>query len=68
MNEEMQLEFLKDILRDLCANIDIMYDDFSSLKSHVILSMEMVFEDINHDLIDYNISKLLNFKYEFNKF
>jgi putative phage-type endonuclease len=67
MKEEIQLEFLKDILRDLCSNIDVIYDDYASIKSHVIMTMQMVFDEVSLELIDYNISKLLNFKYEFNE-
>ena len=32
MNEEIQLEFLKDIIKDICENNDINYDDIKSIK------------------------------------
>ena len=66
MNEERQLEFLKEVLKDLCNNNDIIYDDITSIREHVILSMNMVFNDINIDLINYNLTKLLKFTYQYN--
>lgn len=66
MNEEIQLEFLKDIIKDICENNDIQYTDFKSIKGHVFDTMNMVFENVNENLIDFNITKLIKLKYEFN--
>ena len=66
MNEEIQLEFLKDIIKDICENNDVNYNDIKSIKDHVLDTMNMVFENVNTDLIDFNITKLIKLKYEFN--
>ena len=66
MNEEIQLEFLKDLLKDICSNNDILYEDISSIKDHVILTMDMVFDNINMEIVNYNLMKLLKFSYEYN--
>ena len=68
MSDEDQLEFLKEILKDLCKNSDINYDNIGETKKHVISTMEMVFDDVNLELIDYNFFKLLkvNFEYDYN--
>ena len=66
MNEEIQLEFLKDIIKDICENNDVNYNDIKSLKNYVFDTMNMVFENVNTDLIDFNITKLIKLKYEFN--
>ena len=66
MNEEIQLEFLKDIIKDICENNDVKYNDIKSIKNHILETMEMVFDKVNYDLIDFNISKLMKITYEFN--
>ena len=66
MDEEKQLGFLKEILKDLCNNTDVIYDDLSSIKEHIITTMDMVFDIVNTDLIEYNLSKLLKFTYQYN--
>ena len=66
MNEEIQLEFLKDIIKDLCENNDVKYNDIKSIKTHVVETMEMVFDNVSYDLIDFNIDKLMKLTYEFN--
>ena len=66
MNEEIQLEFLKDIIKDICENNDVNYNDIKSIKDYVFDTMNMVFENVNTDLIDFNITKLIKLKYEFN--
>ncbi len=66
MDEENQLSFLKEILKDLCNNTNIIYDDLSSIKQHIITTMNMVFNNVNINLIEYNLSKLLKFTYQYN--
>ena len=66
MSDEDQLEFLKEILKDLCKNSDINYDNIGETKKHVISTMEMVFDDVNLELIDYNFFKLLKVNFEYN--
>ena len=66
MNEEIQLEFLKDIIKDLCENNNIEYTDFTSTKKYIYDAMNMVFDDVNEDLIEFNITKLIKLTYEFN--
>ena len=66
MNEEIQLEFLKDIIKDLCENNDVNYCDYTSLKSHIKETMEMAFDNVNYDLLDFNLSKLMKLRCEFN--
>lgn len=65
MNEEHQLEFLKDLLSDICENGDIYYDDFDDTKIMIIDTMKLVFDDLNLNLVNYNLNKLLKFKYEY---
>ena len=66
MSDEDQLEFLKEILKDICKNSDINYDNISDAKKYVISTMEMVFDDVNLELIDYNFFKLLKINFEYN--
>ena len=66
MNEEIQLEFLKDIIKDLCENNNVNYCDYTSLKNHIKETMEMAFDNVSYDLIEFNISKLMRLKCEFN--
>lgn len=66
MSDEDQLEFLKEILKDLCKNSDINYDNIGETKKHIISTMEMVFDDVNLELIDYNFFKLLKVNFEYN--
>jgi len=66
MNQEIQLSFLKDIISDYCQNNIILYEDYNSIKNHVMLTMGMIFDNINTNLVNYNLPKLLKLKYEFN--
>ena len=70
MNEEDQLQFLKEILIDLCENNELQYDTIKDVKRHIIDTMSMVFDNINLELIELNFFKLinvnLNYKYNFN--
>ena len=66
MNEEIQLEFLKDIIKDLCENNNVNYCDYTSLKNHIKETMEMAFDNVSYDLIEFNLSKLMRLKCEFN--
>ena len=70
MNEEDQLQFLKEILIDLCENNELQYDTIKDVKRHIIDTMSMVFDNINLELIELNFFKLinvnLNYNYNFN--
>ena len=66
MSDEDQLEFLKEILKDLCNNSNINYDNIGETKKHIISTMEMVFDNVNLELIDYNFFKLLKINFEYN--
>ena len=65
MNEEVQLEFLKDLIRDVCENYNMQYTDISYLKSYIIDTMNMVFDNISYDMIDYNLNKFIKLSFKF---
>jgi len=67
MNEEIQLTFLKDIIKDICENNDVKYNDIKSIKYYILDTMKMVFDNVNINLIDFNLNKLMKLTYEFNE-
>lgn len=66
MNEEEQLLFLKNIIKDLCSNNTIIYDDYQSIKEYIKNTFELTFDNPNYELLEYNLPKLLKIKYELN--
>ena len=67
MTEKEQLELLKDILTDVLENnSEIEYDDIKDIKFFVKESMSMICDNLNHDLIDYNLSKMLKCTFTLN--
>ena len=66
MNDENQLKFLKEILLDLCNNDELCYENLNHIKEHIINTMEMVYDNVNYDLIDYNFYKLLKINFNYN--
>jgi putative phage-type endonuclease len=68
MTDNQQLELLKDILYDIVDNnTGINYDDIDDIKYFIKETMSMVYDDINIDLIDYNLLKILKCTFTINE-
>lgn len=65
MSEELQYNFLRDILDDISNNSDIYYDDYDVVKNHIYEIMNLEFNDFNKKLFSYNYDKLLRPKFVF---
>ena len=67
MSNEDQLQFLKEILTDIFNNNIVAYDDLSDIKDYVINTMCLVFDEINLEQVNYNLSKLVECSFKFNE-
>ena len=66
MSNEIQLDFLKDLLIDIFNNNEVLYDDLNEVKSHIINTMKLSFDDVNIEQIEYNLPKLIKFNFQLN--
>lgn len=66
MSNKLQLDFLKDLLIDIFNNNEVLYDDLNEVKSHIINTMKLSFDDVNIEQIEYNLPKLIKFNFQLN--
>ena len=57
---EQQLETLDNIINDYLDNNVIYYHNYNKLKDYITNTMETIFDDLNYDLLDYNLNKYFN--------
>ena len=66
MNDN-KLKLLKKIIKNITKNYNIEYEDINSLKEQIIDTMTMVYNDIDKELIEFNLSNCMKLYYIFDE-